>query len=302
MLRQDYGTVGSIGFQSPVFEASIDMASNLPFIQEFGVPDGRPVVFFHGFPGSHHQAFILKPWALTFNLRILSVDRPGYGYSHPRSGPDLKTFLTKLEVALDNLKVDRFYLVGVSGGNPAAVSAAGYFGDRVIALGSVCGLAPFTEAKEHFREFHRRGLNIARRLPGFMMRPLLENRLKKFNPERRLEFLMNWLDPADTEVLKDQETRTVLMESLNMAARQGAHGMVFDLKSYAKPWPVDFEKIQCPYFIWHGQKDKILPWQMSTFLNERVKHSKLKLYANEGHYSLAMNRVQEILSDLLSVA
>ena len=116
-----------MGIQSSAFKASIDMISNLPFIHEFGVPDGRPVVFFHGFPGSHRQAFVLKPWAAKFNLRVLSVDRPGYGFSDPRSGPDLKTFLPKLETALEKLKVGRFYLVGVSGGNPAAVSAAGYF-------------------------------------------------------------------------------------------------------------------------------------------------------------------------------
>ncbi len=276
--------------------------SSLPFIHEFGVPEGRPVVFFHGFPGSHKQAFVLEPWAKTYNLRVLSVDRPGYGFSPPKSGTNLRDFLPNLERAIDQLGVQRFYLVGVSGGNPAAMSAAGYFGDRVAALGSVCGLAPFDQAKDRFREFHRRGLNIARRVPRFVMKPLLENRLKNFRPEDRMEFLMNWLDPSDREVLSDQQTRAVLIESLNLSARQGAHGLVFDLKSFASPWPLDFQDIRCPYFIWHGQRDRILPWQMSTFLNERVPHSKLKLYPGEGHYSLAMNRVADILGDLTSIA
>jgi pimeloyl-ACP methyl ester carboxylesterase len=273
------------------------MSSRLPFIHEFGVPEGRPVVFFHGFPGSHRQ-----PWATTFNLRVLSVDRPGYGFSDPKSGPDLKKFMLNLEAALEKLNVDRFYVVGVSGGNPAAVCTAGHFGDRVVALGSVCGLVPFDEGKEHFREFHRRGLHLARAMPRFMMKPILDNRLKSFHPEKRLEFLMSWLDPSDREVLKDRQTRAVLIESLNMAARQGSHGLVFDLKSFSNPWPVKFDEIRCPHFIWHGQKDRILPWQMSEFLKAKVPHSKLKLYENEGHYSLAMNRVSEILTDLTSVA
>ncbi len=279
------------------------MAKVLPFIHEFGVPDGRPVVFFHGFPGSHKQAYVLKPWATKLNLRVLAVDRPGYGFSDPKSGDTLKKFMPNLESALDQLKIDRFYMVGVSGGNPAAVVSAGYFKDRVAALGSVCGMIPFDrDGKPHFREFHRRGLNLAKHFPRVLMRPILQKRMRSFTPENRLEFLMDWLDPADTEILKNNETRAVLIESLNLASRQGVHGLVFDIKSYSNPWPVSFNDIRCPYFIWHGQRDRILPWKFATFLNERVPHSKLKLYPGEGHYSLAMNRIEEILTDLTSVA
>jgi pimeloyl-ACP methyl ester carboxylesterase len=260
-------------------------------------------VFFHGFPGSHKQAYVLKPWAKTFNLRVFAVDRPGYGLSDPNSGHNLKKFMPNLEAALNRFNIDRFYVVGVSGGNPAAVVSAGYFKDRVAALGSVCGLIPFEpHTKKHFREFHRRGLNVAKHFPRALMKPILEKRLRNFQPEDRLEFLMEWLDPADGEILKNDETRRALIESLNLASRQGAHGLVFDIKTFAKPWPVSFQDIRCPYFIWHGQRDKILPWQMATFLNSQVPHSKLKLYPGEGHYSLAMNRVEEILSDLTSVA
>lgn len=271
----------------------------LPFVAESGRPDGFPLIFFHGFPGTHKQGQIFEPWAAEFGLRILSPDRPGYGDSPalPRAG--LSAFIQGLESVLAQKNIDRFYLVGVSGGNPAAVCAAEYFGPRVVALGSICGLAPYAENRLSFSVSIRRAFDLARRTPEGLLRLILSPLLHNFDPEERLTQMMRSLAPVDQEVLQDPEIMAALLESMVLARKQGPSGIIFDLKSFSTSWPVNLNKIQCPFFLWHGEQDHILPPSMSRFLHERVPHSKLRLFATEGHYSLPILRMQDMLRDLI---
>jgi pimeloyl-ACP methyl ester carboxylesterase len=271
---------------------------NAPFIYECGVKDGTPLVFFHGFPGSHKQGFLLEPHAARFGLRILAPDRPGYGYSQPLPGKGLREFVAQLERALDRLGVQRFYLLGVSGGNPAAVTAAGHFGSRVLALGSLCGLAPYPESRDLVYKFIRTGFDLARKTPEFFMRMTINQFIKGFDPRVRLDEMIAKLSPADQECLSDPAIRESLYESIELARRQGGLGIIFDLKSVSQPWPVDFAAIKCPHFIWHGLEDRVLPHSLSELLHRKIPHSKLKLFAGEGHYSLPLQYSAEILSDL----
>ena len=58
---------------------------------EFGAPGGRPVFYFHGFPGSRLD------WPLSdaddsaaqLNVRIIAVDRPGMGLSDFKRGREI---------------------------------------------------------------------------------------------------------------------------------------------------------------------------------------------------------------------
>lgn len=267
------------------------------FVAESGRPGGRPIVFFHGFPGSHRQSIFLDRFAERFDLRILSVDRPGYGYSEPLAG-GLKAFVSALEGELDRLSVDRFFLLGVSGGNPAALCCAGYFGERVLAVGSVCGMAPFPEIPDAFSPFQRRGFKFARWTPERILRHSIDRFLDSFDPKEKLKDLLRYVDERDREVLQRPDVNATLMESIELARRQGSAGIVFDIKSLSSAWPLKWSDIQAPYFLWHGERDRILSPEMSRYMQTRVPNAKLRLFPNEGHYSLPIDQAEEILSDI----
>ena len=55
---------------------------------EYGTPTGTPVIFLHGAPGSRLDAAHLELAARDLGIRIISVDRPGIGWSSPK--PDRK--------------------------------------------------------------------------------------------------------------------------------------------------------------------------------------------------------------------
>ncbi|MBA9088551.1 pimeloyl-ACP methyl ester carboxylesterase [Fontibacillus solani] len=48
---------------------------------EYGASDGLPLFVFHGSPGSRLLFEIEDDVAIDLNLRMISVDRPGYGLS-----------------------------------------------------------------------------------------------------------------------------------------------------------------------------------------------------------------------------
>src|ERR1700761_1137663 len=48
---------------------------------EYGLPTGFPIFFFHGFPASRLEGFPFDRMARRRGLRIISLDRPGFGLS-----------------------------------------------------------------------------------------------------------------------------------------------------------------------------------------------------------------------------
>ena len=46
---------------------------------EYGYPSGKPLLFFHGFPTSRLEASSGDDAARRRKLRLISIDRPGYG-------------------------------------------------------------------------------------------------------------------------------------------------------------------------------------------------------------------------------
>lgn len=54
--------------------------------QIYGPADGRPIYFFHGFPGSRIQARIVESQAVAEGICLVAFDRPGFGLSDPQPG------------------------------------------------------------------------------------------------------------------------------------------------------------------------------------------------------------------------
>ena len=45
---------------------------------EFGTPKGKPVLYFHGWPGFRLETEMIGETAAKFDLRLIAIDRPGY--------------------------------------------------------------------------------------------------------------------------------------------------------------------------------------------------------------------------------
>src|SRR5690242_15693615 len=91
---------------------------------EYGDPQGKPIFYFHGWPSSRFQAKVLDAIARKLNIRIFSVDRPGYGLSDFQPNRTLLDWPGTVTELGDKLGLNKFAVMGVSGGGPYAVVCA----------------------------------------------------------------------------------------------------------------------------------------------------------------------------------
>lgn len=53
---------------------------------DYGDPNGKPILYQHGTPGSRMEATRYHALGKELGLRVVSLDRPGYGWSTPFVG------------------------------------------------------------------------------------------------------------------------------------------------------------------------------------------------------------------------
>ncbi|QQD73361.1 alpha/beta fold hydrolase [Acidithiobacillus ferrivorans] len=109
--------------------------------EERGNPGDMPVFLFHGTPGSHFQLDLL-PGALLENVHWIAIDRPGYGESSRCLGLGMADVTATVAACADHLNIDRFQVLGFSGGGPYALACAHIMPDRVYAAHLVSSLGP----------------------------------------------------------------------------------------------------------------------------------------------------------------
>lgn len=107
----------------------------------YGDPEGAPVVFCHGTPGSRRLGSLFGTVAHDRGVCLLAPDRPGSGRSVPWPDRSLADAPRVVGAVLDDAGVDAAGLVAFSGGAPAALAAAAT-SDRVGRTDLVAGAPP----------------------------------------------------------------------------------------------------------------------------------------------------------------
>lgn len=270
----------------------------------YGEPAGRPVVYCHGFPSSRLEAAIAHDAALRTGVRLVSLDRPGYGLSDFQAGRRISDWPADAAHAADALKIDRFGVLGVSGGAPYALACAAALGSRVTAVGLVAGLSvEHAQDCSDFHPFARASLRLARVFPrisqaingplGIMLRD---------RPSWMLRLLGATLPAPDREALSDPRHFGKLAASLGEAFRQGGRAAAYDLTLLARAGGVDPRRIEAPVYVWHGEADTTVPVAVGRRNAERLTGCRADFLSEEGHYSLPIRHMDAILRKLASHA
>lgn len=100
--------------------------------QEFGVPDGRPVLYFHGGGSFSLEAGIFHREAVLNNIRLISTNRPGAEDSTLCPGRPVAAYADDLAELLDRLKIDKFACLGESNGGMMTLAVAATMSPRVL--------------------------------------------------------------------------------------------------------------------------------------------------------------------------
>jgi pimeloyl-ACP methyl ester carboxylesterase len=270
---------------------------------EYGSEEGPAVLFFHGVPGSRLDAPELWPEEPD-GVRVIAPDRPGFGLSNFRPGRRMTDWASDIAALADELGLERFRVVGFSGGGPYALAVAHDLPDRVLAAAVVSGGGP-VEGKHSLAGMNRVNrviFTLARTAPA-ALRPLvaLQARGMKRHPERIMDQAARdrRLPQADRDVFADPRIRALMLAAGPEAFRQGGRGVVQEASLIARPWGFDPGTIAPPVLIWHGDADTHVPVALARAVAARIPECRLEVYPGEGHF-IVPRHWDEILAALLA--
>ena len=101
-----------------------------------------PAFFFHGLIGSHHQAAYVDEQARRHALRVIDPNRPGVGKSEFVERQSPLEAVPDVEDLAATLKLDKFSVIGISGGTPYALACLYRLGSRITTTTIISGMGP----------------------------------------------------------------------------------------------------------------------------------------------------------------
>ncbi len=270
-------------------------------VLEFGDPDGRALFYFHGHPGSRLEAVIADEPAKGHGLRMIALDRPGYGLSDDMPGRQILDWPRDVAEIADQRAIEHFGVIGVSGGGPYAAACAYAMPERVVTAALVAGVGPFDApyATDGMMLLNRLLFRTSRSLPFIPVLVLtITKRVFERNADVWIERMSRFLPPKDRDVLRDPEIRRAVVASTREAFRQGARKVARDTELYARPWGFDLAEIKTEVHVFQGERDLQVPPAMGHYQAETIPGAEAHFYDEDGHLSLAIGRIDDVLSTL----
>ncbi len=268
----------------------------------YGDPVGRPVFYFHGFPGSRVEAQLADRVAARLGVRLIALDRPGFGLSDFKPRRTIFEWPDDVVKIADALGINRFATIGVSGGGPYAAACALRIPQRLTAVAIVCGLGPLDTPGGTDRMIRNNHLIffLGRRLPWLARISLWRMAYQvRRDPEGMLGRLIVALPGPDKAVLARPEIKITMKDNVVEAFRGGSRGAACELLLYTRPWGFLLKDIATQVELWHGEQDVSIPPTMGRYQACTIPNCRAIFYPGEGHFSLAINYMEEILSGLL---
>jgi pimeloyl-ACP methyl ester carboxylesterase len=274
---------------------------------EYGSANGTPVFFFHGWPSSRTMGQLTEAAARDLNVRIISPDRPGIRDSSFQSNRRLVDWPEVVEQLADHLKLDRFRVLAFSGGAPYAYAAAWKLRDRVRAAAIASGAPPIVDLSDHsgllplYRKMIWLYNNSPQTLRAFFY---VTGALASIRPPPRLRPLMLKvlrLRQCDSQSLEDTVAFEACFESQRRAWLSSVKGLIQDAEIFGQPWEFRLEDVEVPIRLWHGTEDRAFSVGVAEYMAGRLPNCAVRFVEGEGHYSLPIRHMPEILSDLIAV-
>jgi pimeloyl-ACP methyl ester carboxylesterase len=269
---------------------------------EYGASAGKPVFFFHGLPGSRLFRHPDDSLARSAGVRILAPDRPGMGLSDYKPGYTLLDWPDDVADLADALGIERFAVVGFSGGGPYVAACAFKLPHCLTAAGIISGIGPLDApgALEGMLSSNRVGYRVGRWMPWFWWRLIF--RLYYGGVRRRPERLarMSKEEPrADHAAFARPGVREMFIRNFAEAFRQSTEGAARDGWLLSRPWGFGLEEIETPVFLWQGEEDVVVTPAMARHMEAKIPGCRATFLPGEGHL-LFLKYWRDILTVLTS--
>jgi pimeloyl-ACP methyl ester carboxylesterase len=264
-------------------------------VEEWGVPDGTPVLYAHGTPMSRLARYPDDRLFTDLGVRLITYDRPGFGGSAPHLGRRVVDAADDIAAIADACGLDRFPLFGVSGGGPHALAFAARHPDRVTRVATLASPAPADAAGLDWTAGMMTG-NQESAAAARRGRDELASYLATAGPTN----LATLLPAAEQAVLARPDVSRMLAAAYAEAIRPGLDGWVDDeLALFRLPWGFDPATVAAPARLWHGDLDTVIPVAHAVWLAGRMPTATLVRgaeSAHAGHFDATPETLRWLLS------
>ncbi|KAK9415049.1 hypothetical protein SUNI508_10654 [Seiridium unicorne] len=268
---------------------------------EAGCPTGYPLFYFHGFPSSRLEARGLEEIGQRHNIRIIATDRPGYGLSSFQPNRRITDWSTDIKFLANHLGIERFAVLGGSGGGPYALACAHALPrESLSATGLLASAASWESGYYDVPLSARLTSWAATYFPsplcwlmdlslGLLRRALDTNAGKKFldsliakaaaTVDKKVEAT------DDQETIEERRNRALQVGFESFA--HGSRGVVQEAYLLTHPYGFRLEDMRSnKIYIWHGAKDVNSPIRMVRWMNDRLQNSELNEFEHETHFTI----------------
>lgn len=265
----------------------------------YGPPDGTPLFFLHGTPGCRLLGFERDPLIGALGLRVVSLERPGYGASDPLPGRRIVDHVAELLAGADALGIDTFHIAGGSGGGPYALACAVVAPDRVRSLSLLSSATP-TDLDGFTRGMgvgNALSYTLLRHAP-FLLKPLLAISAahSRKDPVKSAVLGISQLSASDRAALQeaiDELGEETLATLIREAHRQGAAGVYADMRAQGAPWGFEPSDLARPTVMWHGEDDRAVPPHLAAAFADRLPGCERRFLPDTGHLLAEKDSVRE---------
>jgi len=245
---------------------------------------GPPVLVLHGDPGGYDQSLLFGEALFGEDIEIIAPSRPGYlrtPLADNRSPSEQAALFVAL---LDELGIKQTVVAGISGGGPAALHVAAEYPERVSGLILVSAVTI---------EIDERSFDIGNPLidPILTSTPVLDLRtglfvlLRRFASEHLITLSHRMLSTLEGDALEeyvefvaaepDYWQQELKMISSLLPASARIDGTLNDQYWFRQLPLADYEDIECPVLVLHGEFDAAVPISHAEFVAERLSNADL---------------------------
>ncbi|KZO97519.1 alpha/beta-hydrolase [Calocera viscosa TUFC12733] len=279
---------------------------------EYGNPTGFPLFYFHGFPSSRLEGHIMDDVGQKHDLRILSLDRPGFGLSTFQPRRCIVDWPADVEAFADHARLGRFAVLGASGGGPYALACARSLPpDRLAGVGLLSSAAPWAAGPQYLRPLARKLRWWTRYFPGpfrlvadpfwWMIRRAMKTEpgqaqwaddvlqamvdgIKKVVQED-VPLKNRAVSSPDKTAAQRREEQMEILGDLSEAFAQGSRACVQEHQLITNDWGFPWHEVTYPIKMWHGVRDRNAPIQMIRYMAHRLPNCELFEY-DRGHFDM----------------
>ena len=271
---------------------------------ERGPSNGTPLFYFHGTPSSRVEfpLFASEETLQALNIRLIAPDRPGMGLSSYQPNRRFVDWSRDIIALADHLKIERFAVLGYSGGGVYAVVCAHSIPGRITKVGVVSGTAPFTlpGLTDTIPADNLRYFAFSYEKPWLSHLFLnMMGLMTRLAPKQVIINAMSALPEPDRKMMEaNPEFQKGFLGIIQEAIRKGPRGAQHDTRLMVSDWDFNPHDIQIPIYWWHGEEDKNAPIAMGRHMAKVIPNALAKFFVNEGHLSLFKKNSEDILRSL----